>query len=526
MLDSMAGKRPVPLFFGLLLSLLAVGLACSQNSLPQPTPASVDLNLPQTALARGLPGAPGADAAATVGPSLPAGPQYTPTPDNPHPIPTLRTLEEQYTVEAGDSLSSIARLYGISTQALALANQIDDPNLIAPGQVLFIPTPVPGDFGSGTKILPDSEFVNGPGSVGFDTIQFARSAGGYLAAYQEVVDGALVSGPEIVQRVATEFSVSPRLLLAILEYRSGWVTRPNPDPKIKDFPIAGLESWRKGLYLQLAWTANQLNYGYYRWRVNSVNGWVLADGSAVAINPVINAGTAGVQHFFAMLDSRSQWNNDVSEQGFSAQYQRLFGFPFERAVEPLVPADLRQIEMQLPFEPGVVWSFTGGPHGGWADGSAWAALDFAPPGAELGCAQSDAWETAVASGRVAHTGIGTVMLDLDPAGPGSADGLVQTGWVVLYMHVEPRGRVAAGTQVQAGDRIGHPSCEGGFSQATHLHLARLYNGEWIPADQSLPFILDGWVSLGAGNEYDGFLVKDGVEIEAWNAYREESTISR
>ena len=522
----MAGRQSIPLVLGLLLFVLVVSLACSQNTTHLPTPASADLNLPQTALARGTAGGLPGNTPAPGVQTAPVGPQYTPTPDAPHPLPTPRTLEEEYTIQTGDSLSSIARIYGISMQALALANQIDNPDLIAPGQVLIIPTPIPGDFVSGVKILPDSEFVNGPGSVGFNGIQYARSAGGYLASYQEVVDGSLASGPEILQRVASEFSVSPRLLLAVLEYRSGWVTQSSPDPKIKDYPISRMESWRKGLYLQLAWTANQLNYGYYRWRVNGVNHWILADGSAVFASPVINSGTAGIQHFFAMLDNRQQWNRDVSEQGFSAVYQRLFGFPFARAVDPLVPPGLQQIEMQLPFEPGVVWSFTGGPHGGWADGSAWAALDFAPPGAELGCAQSDAWETAVASGTVAHTGIGIVMLDLDTAGPGSNDGLVQTGWVVLYMHVASRDRVTVGTHLEAGDRIGHPSCEGGFSQATHLHLARLYNGEWIPADQNLPFNLDGWKSLGTGQEYDGFLVKDGVEIEAWNAYREESTLSR
>ena len=85
--------------------------------------------------------------------------------------------------------------------------------------------------------------------------------------------------------------------------------------------------------------------------------------------------------------------------------------------------------MQLPIEAGDAWSFTGGPHGGWADGSAWAALDFAPPGDALGCVDSDAWVTAVADGVVVRSGDGAVIQDLD------GDGLEQTGWVVLYMHV-------------------------------------------------------------------------------------------
>jgi LasA protease len=94
----------------------------------------------------------------------------------------------------------------------------------------------------------------------------------------------------------------------------------------------------------------------------------------------------------------------------------------------------------------------------------------------------------------------------------------QTGWAMLYMHIESRDRVQAGTYLRAGERIGHPSCEGGFSSGTHVHLARKYNGEWIPADQTVPFVLDGWISRGSGNEYDGFLLKEGHVVEAWEGY--------
>ena len=43
-----------------------------------------------------------------------------------------------YVVEAGDSLFSIAQIFGTTVEELAQANQIDDPGSIFPGQPLVI----------------------------------------------------------------------------------------------------------------------------------------------------------------------------------------------------------------------------------------------------------------------------------------------------------------------------------------------------------------------------------------------------
>ena len=448
----------------------------------------------------------------------------TPTPDPPRILPTPRSDLELYTVQSGDTLGEIARHYGISLEALIHANNLTNPDYLEVGQVLNVPAPQPGDEGPDFKILPDSELVYSPACALFDVEGFVRSQGGYLLTYHEKVidlNGQTYSGAEIVKMIAQEYSVNPRLLLAVLEYQSGWVTQPAPSrPEDIDYPIAVLESWRKGLYRQLAWAANNLNRGYYLWRINGIATWSLLDGSVVGIDPTLNAGTAGVQHFFSQVKGRVDWEIAVSEQGLFAVYTSFFGYPFDLAIEPLLPNGLRQPRMQLPFESGVIWAFTGGPHGGWGDGSAWAALDFAPPDETLGCGASDLWVTAVADGTILRTGVGEVVEELDD------DGLEQTGWTVLYMHIESRDRVQPGTILKAGERIGHPSCEGGSSSATHTHIARRYNGEWIPADQTLPFVLDGWASRGTGIEYDGFLEREDQTIEAWNGSTPNNWIQR
>ncbi len=447
-------------------------------------------------------------------------PEQSPTPDPPRILPTLRVDEESYVVQVSDTLGKIAERYGVDLNSLIAANNITNPNLLEVGQTLVIPASEPQAAGGDFKVLPDSELIYGPASALFDLDTFLQTRGGYLAHYEEEVDEVPTSGADIVKRISYEYSVNPRLLLAVLEYQSGWVTNPNINPDEDDYPMGYYDSNRPGLYRQLAWAANNLNRGFYLWRVNGLASVTLPDGSVVPLAATINAGTAGVQYFFSLLYNRDGWDKATGAGGLYATYYSFFGYPYDLAVEPLLPEGLSSPAMQLPFEPGNSWSFTGGPHAGWGDGSGWAAIDFAPPGEGQGCVQSDAWVTAVADGLISRSGNGAVILDLD------GDGLEQTGWTVLYLHIETRDRVAAGTWVKAGDRIGHPSCEGGVSNGTHVHMARRYNGEWIPADGPLPYNLDGWISQGAGVEYNGTLTRDGQVVEAWDRRVDENQISR
>jgi hypothetical protein len=107
-----------------------------------------------------------------------------------------------------------------------------------------------------------------------------------------------------------------------------------------------------------------------------------------------------------------------------------------------------------------------------------------------------------------RTGEGFLILDLDK------DGYEQTGWVLFFLHLAGEGRTAEGALVQADDRLGHPSCEGGIASGTHLHLARKYNGEWIPADGPLPLVLSGWESVAGEKNYAGYLQKEGEIVTA------------
>ena len=510
----MQASPPTPNRFILAaLILIAAILACNR---------SMPIDLPTQSAASGQPLTSPAAGTPTRTPFLPPTldpnrPVITPTPNQARVLPTPRSDPESYIVQGGDSLGNISKSFGVSVDLLLQANPIPNPNLLEVGQVLIIPPPKPVGTGPSFKIIPDSELVYGPYSAYIDYPELIRQRNGFLANYEEEVDSQEISGTQVVQRVAMDYSVNPLLLLSVLEYQGGWINASEPISITQTYPMGVYNEWRQGLYNQLAWAANELNRGYYLWKVNALGSYVLADGTVVEADPTINAGTAAVQHLFSQLYGLQDWGVAVSPQGLFKTYSSMFGYPFDLSIDPIVPPDLEQPAFQLPFEPGNTWSFTGGPHGGWGNGSAWAGLDFAPPGEPLGCVPSISWVVAIADGPIIRAANGSVVQDLD------GDGLEQTGWTILYLHIDSWERVKPGTMLKAGDRIGHPSCEGGVSTGTHVHIARRYNGEWIPADQSIPFVMDNWVSSGTGIPYNGYLEKGGRLVEA---YERRSSINQ
>ncbi len=479
------------LVFSLLVSLVACSRPAEVDPLPNPT-----------ALPNPSNGAPVTPAEF-----------ITPSPDPTASAPLAST--EPYLVSYGDTVGGIALEYNVTPETIAEINGLADVASISIGQVLQVPVAGIEQVGPATKIAPDSEVVYGPSTVGFDVADFVSRTNGYLRAYTEEVEGDVLSGAQIVQLIAERYSVGPRVLLALIEFRGGWLSHATLDPASLFYPAGHADEQWSGLYKQLMWAADHLNDGYYGWKTRGRQTMLLGDFTRVRIAPGLNAGSVALQTLLAIDSTFDDWLVETGPDGFAATYRAWFGDPFARATEPLLPPILLQLPLALPWSQGETWYFTGGPHGAWASGSAWGAIDFVPPDDGLGCYVSEAWVTSMSDGLVIRSRAGEVVVDLDH------DGEEQTGWVILYLHVEERDRVPVGATVTVGDRIGLPSCEGGYSTATHLHITRRYNGEWIAADGATPFVIGGWIPIGSGSEYGGWLESDDARKDACEC-RDES----
>lgn len=417
-----------------------------------------------------------------------------------------------HTVAAGDTITRIAHRYNIAVSDLLAANDLPNPDLLNVGEVLVLPQ-VLVDYTEAILILADSRLVRSVSSADFDVAAFVDGQPGILRDMTVTLDSRQFSAAEVVERVSREYSVDARVLLAFLEHFAELLSRQDVDDNAQVYPLLtqAFGIGRAGIFSQLNWLADQLNQGYYDWKYRDAPQLKFDDDSDLRFEPSLNAATVAVQYVLSQLLSPEEWREAVGNSGLAATYRALFGDPFA-AAHVTVPQDLQQPALTLPFPRGETWRFTGGFHGGWGNGSAWSAIDFAPPQESepvFGCYESSFAATAVADGVIARLAEGLVVLDLDD------DGNEGSGWTILYLHIDHHNALQVGQAVEAGNLLGYPACIGGYSNATHLHIARRYNGEWLPADCTRcpagntvpPFVMSGWQVVGLNSQlYQGFLV--------------------
>lgn len=442
-------------------------------------------------------------------------PAATPRPTSaataPYPTRPVYTAGQlvDYTAQTGDNLPALAARFNSTEREIREANPILPAQVttLPPGLPLKIPIYYQPFWSNPNPILHDSLFINGPAQSGFDASAYVQAKPGWFKDYQFFTGLRSNKGGELVSMIAADYSISPRLLLALIEYQVGALSQAMPPADLEEsYPLGYQNPSYKGLYRQLLWAANLLNDGFYAWRQGRLSQWELRDGRLERPDPWQNAASIALQYYFSRVNAVDAYQQAISSAGFSQVYASLFSDPL--TVEAHMPGSLQQPDLRLPFKPGPPWAYTGGPHSAYGDGEPFGAIDFAPPAVVGGCQPTNEWALAVADGVVARTALAVALLDLD------GDGDERTGWVVFYLHLAADGMVQSGQRVKAGDPMGHPSCEGGRATGTHVHIARKYNGEWIPADGALAFNLEGWIVQRGAQAYEGYLVRNGKTIRA------------
>jgi murein DD-endopeptidase MepM/ murein hydrolase activator NlpD len=343
--------------------------------------------------------------------------------------------------------------------------------------------------------VPDSEVVYGPTLFGFDVGTFVDGQGGYLALYTENVGGESLTGADIVERVAEDYSVGPRTLLALIEMHGGWVR--SAEPSERQFPLPDAQP---GLYAALTSAADAINRAYYGHRHGGETSILLADGGFVDV-PYVNAGTFALLTYLTRDDTLEIWAALDQPGRFYVSWTSLFGDAYQYRVAETLPENLPREELVLPFGAGEIWYYVAGPHSPWGTGAPRAAIDFAPPPPEqTGCHLSGSPVLAVAEGVVTRSRASGVVVDLD------GDGFEGSGWTHVYSHLSPVRRMAVGETVKVGDPLGFPSCEGGLPTVSRVAFSRRYNGEWVPADLGrAPLVMSGWRVVAGDEPRQGWL---------------------
>lgn len=376
------------------------------------------------------------------------------------------------------------------------------------------------------KLLPDGDFVYGPALYGWDLRRFIDAKGGFLARYYEPGEQGVRSGADIVGQVALAYSISPRLLLTLIEMHSGWVTQGQPDEQT--YPLGG---GLPGLGPSLAAAADSLNARFYAHRLggqrdipgvgrpaegNAATYALLSFlGEVRVAPPTLPSGSTAAEDAQGAAPAASAtpppapaelWAGLEGPSRFWAAWLSLFGDPLAAEVGQVVPVPARPLPLPLPFAAGEIWYLSRGPHSPWGAGGPPAAIDFAPPPADQAdCGPSGAWVRAVAGGLVLSSQPWGLLVDLDE------DGFAGTGWVHAYTHLAGLERLPEGSRVAVGETLGHPSCEGGPSAFARVGFSRRLDGQWIPVDAERdPLIMGGWAALRGPRDGEGWLAREGL----------------
>ncbi len=165
------------------------------------------------------------------------------------PLPTREAFGPgelvDYTVQDGDTVPALAARFNTTIEKIQANNPIlpNTTTTLPPGLPLKIPIYYLPLWGSPYQIIPDYLFVNGPAQIPFDTVDFVAKTDGWLKNYRVYAYGGWRTGPEMVAYIGLSYSISPQVLLSLLEYQTQALTKPTPPGNVDSFALGYVEDF-------------------------------------------------------------------------------------------------------------------------------------------------------------------------------------------------------------------------------------------------------------------------------------------
>jgi LasA protease len=297
---------------------------------------------------------------------------------------------------------------------------------------------------SGEPFIHNSRFVYSiEEKLDFDLEAYLRAAAPHLVAHAEVIS-----------HWSAYYTVSPRVVLSLMELETAQIS--SAAPSLPDRPFAGL-SEAKTLPQQVEDVLRRLSELFYE-------------------SP---AGPDGLRAPQAAQEAlRRLLGSDRAPAELRSRYESLF--PAERPLdEPRdgPPAAAKATPppglLQLPYPVGESWYFGGAHTFDGQDPGPKSSLDFTRDRESWGDNTSNTWVVA------AHGGTAVVYSScfVEVVGP--------NGWSTSYYHLD-NVVVASGQTVgwdqrlaNYADNLDQALCNGGFSTGPHVHFSLLRNGQYM-----------------------------------------------
>lgn len=305
----------------------------------------------------------------------------------------------------------------------------------------------------------------------------------------------LLPHAEAISHWAGYTTISPRVLLALIEQESGLLTSTKASATAMSDPFGRLSD-KSSFAEQVQDVADRLATRVY------------AGEAAAGIGEFSGKRDAGEPLDFLFAPADAQKAAPEAEE-FALVYRQLFEreyhVPAAQDEKSDVPAKQAPNGLlQFPFPLGQSWHI-GGAHTNSGSGSyPLSSLDMGRGGG-WGSNQSGVWVAASAGGQFKrHSSCFAEIVHAD-------------GWSTTYYHLMNI-QYGTGQSVSKNTRFANPAntyaqalCNGGGSTGPHLHWSLKRNGSWYHLNGSY---LSGWRITATGNSYDTncnrfYLTKDG-----------------